>query len=92
MLTPSPSVNSALPVTPSLKSKESAVSVGTQSGSSDQSPTADSTGVVAGISDAIKGLAPPPPLTEEPEKRKKLKKYKEGAEKVLSLFASPRQS
>jgi hypothetical protein len=94
LLTPSPSLNSALPATPSLKSKESAVSVGTQSGSSDQSPTGgDSTGAGAGASDTIKG-PPPPPLTEEPEKlkTKKLKKYKEGAEKVLSLFASPRQS
>jgi len=43
-------------------------------------------------SDIIK--ASPQPLTDEPEKlkNKKLKKYKEGAEKVLSLFASPRQS
>ena len=61
----------------------------------DQSPTGgDSTGAaVHGASDTIKG-PPPPPLTEEPEKlkTKKLKKYKEGAEKVLSLFASPRQS
>lgn len=91
LLTPSPSVHSALPTSPSLKSKESAVSVGTQSGSSDQSPTADSAGASAGASDTIKGL--PAPLTEEPEKVKvkKLKKYKEGAEKVLSLFASPRQ-
>jgi hypothetical protein len=90
LLTPSPSVNSALPTSPSLKSKESAVSVGTASGSSEQSPTGDSAG--AGASDAIKG--PPPQLAEEPEKVKvkKLKKYKEGAEKVLSLFASPRQS
>jgi serum/glucocorticoid-regulated kinase 2 len=87
MLTPSPSMNSTLPVTPSLKSKEShASSVGTQSGSSDQSPNADE-GLAA--SDTIRAA----PSTEEPEKlkSKKLKKYKEGAEKVLSLFASPRQ-
>jgi hypothetical protein len=94
MLTPSPSMNSTLPVTPSLKSKEShASSVGTQSGSSDQSPNADSTVLdVPTASDTIK--ASPQPLTDEPEKlkNKKLKKYKEGAEKVLSLFASPRQS
>ena len=94
MSTPSPSVNSTLPVTPSLKSKEShASSVGTHSGSSDQSPNADSTGLDGpATSDTIKGS--PLPSTEEPEKlkSKKLKKYKEGAEKVLSLFASPRQS
>jgi len=35
---------------------------------------------------------PTPAHPEEPEKlkNKKLKKYKEGAEKMLSLFASPR--
>jgi serum/glucocorticoid-regulated kinase 2 len=92
MLTPSPSMSSALPVTPSLKSKEShASSVGTHSGSSDQSPNADpADGPV--VPDTAKG--PPPQSMEEPEKlkSKKLKKYKEGAEKVLSLFASPRQS
>lgn len=95
MPTPSPSVNSTLPVTPSLKSKEShASSVGTHSGSSDQSPNADSAGLDGSTaSDTVRGH-PPLSSTEEPEKlkSKKLKKYKEGAEKVLSLFASPRQS
>ena len=92
MLTPSPSMNGTLPVSPSLKSKEShASSVGTQSGSSDQSPNVDSTAADgATATDATKAL----PSADEPEKlkNKKLKKYKEGAEKVLSLFASPRQS
>jgi hypothetical protein len=64
---------------PSLKSKESAVSVGAQSYSSDTSANGD---------------APPDHLVEEPEKQKnkKLKKYKENAEKVFSIFSnSPRQ-
>ena len=88
-LTPSPSVNSAQPPVPSLKSKESAVSVGTHSGSSGN---ADASGVEgSGASDTIKGRRP---VSEEPErqKTKKLKKYKEGAEKMFSLFQSPRPS
>jgi len=53
--------------------------------SSDQSGENDD----AGPSSTVKGLSP---TLEEPEKQKnrKLKKYKEGAEKVLSLFATPR--
>lgn len=94
LLSPSPSVNSVLPPSPSLKSKQSHISVGNHSASSDQSrkaePIADS---VVAARDTIKGL-PVPSSSEEPEKTKskKLKlKYKENAEKVLSLFASPRQ-
>lgn len=96
LLTPSAT---SMPIPPSLKSKESAVSVGEQSASSDQS----------------NGEAPPPDLFASPEvvkvsssapqspgqsaaeepgperhRSKKLKKYKENAEKMLSLFASPR--
>ena len=91
LLTPSPSMGSSLPISPSLKSKESATSVGARSFSSDQS------GHVESGAPEVRG--PPPPNTvriapqEEPEKRKskKLKKYKENAEKVFSLFSSPRQ-
>lgn len=90
LLTPSPSFGSSLPVSPSLKSKESAISVGTQSLSSDQSGNGDSgtAEVVQRPADTIKGSP-----VEEPEKlkNKKLKKYKENAEKVFSLFSSPRQ-
>jgi serum/glucocorticoid-regulated kinase 2 len=90
LLTPSPSYGSSLPASPSLKSKESAISVGTQSLSSDQSGNGESghVEVVQRPSDTIRGS----PM-EEPEKHKnkKLKKYKENAEKVFSLFSSPRQ-
>lgn len=93
MLTPSPSVNNATPITPSLKSKESAVSVGARSGSSGQSRNADASGVEGpGASDTIKAQGPLAVDEPEKQKNKKLKKYKEGAEKVLSLFQSPRPS
>jgi len=89
LLTPSPSTGGSLLVSPSLKSKESAVSVGTRSVSSDQSGKGDGGHEPAGLLDTVKGSPP-----EEPEKtkNKKLKKYKENAEKVFSIFASsPRQ-
>ncbi|KAF8079140.1 hypothetical protein FPV67DRAFT_98655 [Lyophyllum atratum] len=84
LLTPSPSFSH------SLKSKESAISVGAQSLSSDQSGNGESGTVEAlGGSETLRSR----PLVEEPEKQKnkKLKKYKENAEKVFSLFSSPRQ-
>ncbi|KAG5653908.1 hypothetical protein H0H81_009500 [Sphagnurus paluster] len=81
LLTPSPSFSH------SLKSKESAMSVGAQSLSSDQSGNGDS-----GTAEAAQPIRSRP-LNEEPEKQKnkKLKRYKENAEKVFSLFSSPRQ-
>lgn len=86
LLSPSPSFGA---MSHSLKSKESAVSVGAHS-SSDQSGNGES-GVLEslGALDTVKSS----PITEEPErhKSKKLKKYKENAEKVFSLFSSPRQ-
>ncbi|RDB29452.1 RAC family serine/threonine-protein kinase [Hypsizygus marmoreus] len=88
LLTPSPSFGSTL--SHSLKSKESALSVGAQSLSSEQSANGDSgTAEALPPVDTIRGT----PLPEEPEKQKnkKLKKYKENAEKVFSLFSSPRQ-
>ncbi|KAF8131552.1 hypothetical protein EV363DRAFT_1583811 [Boletus edulis] len=90
LLTPSVSAASTMAMSPSLRSKESAVSVGNQSQSSDQSngETAEPT------SHPISPEAPKHTShqTEEPEKMrtKKLKKYKENAEKMLSLFASQR--
>ncbi|KAF9225249.1 hypothetical protein BS17DRAFT_778355 [Gyrodon lividus] len=94
LLTPSVSAASTVPMSPSLRSKESATSVGDQSQSSDQS---NGETVELPVShpvspEASKVLSAP--HAEEPEKlkNKKLKKYKENAEKVLSLFASQRQS
>ncbi|KAF5360091.1 hypothetical protein D9757_013639 [Collybiopsis confluens] len=74
---------------PSLRSKESATSVGAQSYSSDTSGNGDVSHVRNQTQ--IHGDV----FTEEPEKQKnkKLKKYKENAEKVFSLFSnSPRPS
>ncbi|KAK0479594.1 hypothetical protein IW261DRAFT_1564234 [Armillaria novae-zelandiae] len=85
LLTPSPSMSSSMAGSHSLKSKESATSVGNQS-LSDQS-----------VNGADSGNPDPPSASEAtrsdgPEKKtKKLKKYKENAEKVFSLFSSPRQ-
>jgi serum/glucocorticoid-regulated kinase 2 len=85
LLTPSPSFGAA---SHSLKSKESAASVGALS-SSDQSGNGDIGGLepIVGLDTAKSSR-----VIEEPErqKNKKLKKYKENAEKVFSLF-SPRQ-
>lgn len=87
LIVPSSSMGStSLPGSPSLKSKESAISVGAQSYSSDQS----------GNGDVVENMdIPRSTVPEEPEKQKnkKLKKYKENAEKVFSLFSSssPRQ-
>ncbi|KAF8640638.1 hypothetical protein AX17_000295 [Amanita inopinata Kibby_2008] len=88
LLTPSLSLGSTLPVSPSLRSKESATSVGAQSQSSDQSGNADGV-IAADAPDTIRAAI----VTEEPEKHrsKKLRKYKENAEKVFLLFSSPRQ-
>lgn len=87
LLTPSPSFGSTM--SHSLKSKESALSVGAQSLSSDQSGNGESGTAEALASDTLKG-SPLAEGTEKP-KNKKLKKYKENAEKVFSLFSSPRQ-
>ncbi|EPQ60213.1 kinase-like protein [Gloeophyllum trabeum ATCC 11539] len=89
-LTPASSDGTTLPMSPSLKSKESATSVGNTSVSSDQSGNGDGPDSDdVGPSGTLKAQSP---SAEEPEKQKnkKLKKYKEGAEKVLSLFAPPR--
>ncbi|EIW87265.1 hypothetical protein CONPUDRAFT_96619 [Coniophora puteana RWD-64-598 SS2] len=84
---------------PSLKSKQSAVSVGARSMSSDQSNGngINGTGVNGELGTPELSTpgpsVPTSPSQEEPEKlkNKKLKKYKENAEKVFSsMFASPR--
>jgi len=91
------------PGSPSLKSKESAMSVGGQSGaSSDQSTNGPYVHVEvpdASASELMLGLG----MTMNPkvnmsgkktqqlqQRRMKLKKYKNNAEKVLSLFSSPK--
>ncbi|KAG9222210.1 hypothetical protein CCMSSC00406_0006507 [Pleurotus cornucopiae] len=84
LLTPSTSVGGSLLASPSLKSKESAMSVGDQSMTSSlsgsEAPTPDPN------HDTVKAL----PEEPEKQKNKKLKKYKENAEKVFSIFSSPR--
>ena len=82
LLTPAPSLTAA---SPSLKSKESALSMGTA-----PSEAASDT---SGNADADTTVRLPASGAEESEKQQKnkvLKKYKEGAEKVLSIFQSPR--
>ncbi|EIW63835.1 kinase-like protein [Trametes versicolor FP-101664 SS1] len=87
LLTPSPSQTA---MSHSLKSKESAISMGTVSESSDPSLNGDN---AAHGGDTVKGAAVNGNGHGEDEKQQKnkvLKKYKEGAEKVLSIFQSPR--
>ena len=90
LLTPSVSAASTTAMSPSLRSKESAMSVGDQSQSSDQSNGENTVPISHPTSPEAHKYASH--QTEEPEKlkSKKLKKYKENAEKVLSLFASQR--
>ncbi|KIM47384.1 hypothetical protein M413DRAFT_22065 [Hebeloma cylindrosporum] len=93
LLTPSLSVGSSTFALPhSLKSKESATSVGAQSHSSGQSGNGQSA-VFVEMTDTIR-TSPPQVNGREPKppKSKKLKKYKNNAEKVFSLFSSPRQT
>lgn len=94
-------------LSPSLKSKESANSVGAQSQSSDQSLNGTSA-VFVDAPDTIRGSPPSmggakhgnnnkvQTTTTGAEhnkvKNKKLRRYKHNAEKVFSLFSSPRQA
>ncbi|KAI8981299.1 hypothetical protein BD414DRAFT_516220 [Trametes punicea] len=88
LLTPSPSHTA---VSHSLKSKESAISMGTQSESSDPSLNGDNGGdTVKGPAVHTNGNVHGHGDEEKQQKNKVLKKYKEGAEKVLSIFQSPR--
>ena len=79
--------HSTFALSPSLKSKESAISVGAHSQSSDQSVNGTST-VFVDATDTVKGS--PQSTVEHKVKNKKLRKYKNNAEKVFSLFSSPR--
>jgi len=89
MFTPSPSLSSTLPTTPTLRSKESATSVGARSQSSGQSGNGDAA-VAPDASEATKSSG----TIDVPErnKTKKLRKYKENAERVFFLFSSQRQA
>ncbi|KAI0658369.1 hypothetical protein C8Q70DRAFT_917828 [Cubamyces menziesii] len=94
LLTPSPSQTA---MSHSLKSKESAISMGAQSETSDPSLNGDN--MILGGDMTVKGPAVQTNGNghghghgedEKQQKNKVLKKYKEGAEKVLSIFQSPR--
>ncbi|ETW86608.1 hypothetical protein HETIRDRAFT_377172 [Heterobasidion irregulare TC 32-1] len=96
-LHPSSQSRGTLAVSPSLKSKESAVSIGSPHSSSDTSMNDDGVAVEGDVAEAMRvhSAAGADESSEKQQqqqqpKNKKLKKYKEGAEKVLSLFASPR--
>ncbi|TFY73598.1 hypothetical protein EWM64_g10414, partial [Hericium alpestre] len=88
-----PSTRNALAMSPSmsLKSKESATSIGSPNSSSDTSMNDD-----ARDTDVVETVKAPASTTAsgfdeaDRQKNKKLKKYKEGAEKMFSLFSSPR--
>jgi len=74
---------------PSLKSKESTVSVGSPGSSSDASTSGDAR--AASDADVVETVRVPHVAADEQEKHhKNNKKLKRGAEKMLSLFASPR--
>ena len=99
VLSPASSTQVSTNAGPSLKSKESTMSVGSPS-SDDQSVNGDGPNGPnsASSADVLSSGRQSPDgtvrtITEgEPDKpkSKKLKKYKEGAEKMLSIFASPR--
>ncbi|KAJ7200228.1 hypothetical protein B0H12DRAFT_1164673 [Mycena haematopus] len=86
LLSPSPSKAPGTAASPSLKSKESAMSMGAMSSSSGEN------GGVLSDSGGLKAPGSPPDGQDRPPKSKRLKKYKENAEKVLSFLSSPRQS
>jgi serum/glucocorticoid-regulated kinase 2 len=79
LLTPSPSMGTS--ESPTLRSKESALSMGVESISSDHSGGVDT---AAELTDNGK------PITDKEKSKKKLKKYKQNAEKMFNLFSSPR--
>ncbi|KAJ6520464.1 hypothetical protein C8R45DRAFT_807538 [Mycena sanguinolenta] len=85
LLSPSPTVPGSA-ASPSLKSKESAMSMGAMSSSSGEN------GAVLSDSGGLKAPGSLPDGQDRPPKTKRLKKYKENAEKVLSFLSSPRQS
>lgn len=91
-ITASPSFGSTLPVSPSLRSKQSATSMGAQSASSDQSGSGATPAIPVDNGRPDVKESSSPSTTQEKLKTKKLKRYKNNAEKVFSLFSSPRQS
>lgn len=101
IMTPSVSTGATSVTTgPSLKTKDSTISVGSlgisdQSVNGDRNSLSQSAAELPSSSQRPKTLEQRPSrasLVDEPEKtlNQKLKKYKENAEKVLSLFSSPR--
>ena len=90
LLSASHSVGSTFALSPSLKSKESAMSV--QSHSSEQSANGATSVVFVDAADTIRGSQLTTKSAEHKVKNKKLKRYKHNAEKVFSLFSSPRQA
>ncbi|KAF8634950.1 hypothetical protein AX15_000678 [Amanita polypyramis BW_CC] len=84
LFTSSLSLGSSLPTSPTLKSKESAISVGANSQSSGQSGNGD----VATDREAPDNVKS---NNIGDTRTRKLRKYKENAEKVFFLFSSPRQ-
>jgi len=78
-------------MSPSLKSKESAVSMGGQSVSSDNSGNAASPTIpsaLSGFETPVKGGHSKD--LDKSTKKKTLRKYKHNAEKVFSIFSSPK--
>lgn len=87
-MSPSGAPSTLAPMSPSLRTKESNLSVATTpSMSSDQSADAS-----PGANEDTTATLRSPVHDEAHAKNKKLKKYKEGAEKVFSLFGSQRPS
>ncbi|KAF8204151.1 hypothetical protein K438DRAFT_1580183 [Mycena galopus ATCC 62051] len=86
LLSASSSAAAGTAASPSLKSKESAMSMGAMSSSSGEN------GGVLSDSGGLKAPGSPPDGQDRAPKSKRLKKYKENAEKVLSFLSSPRQN
>ncbi|KIJ54426.1 hypothetical protein M422DRAFT_241669 [Sphaerobolus stellatus SS14] len=89
------SVTTPTQTSQSLRSKDSTISMGAPSSGSLSSDTGSVSGERVPSIPTVNGKGEKR-LPEEKEheggkKLKKMKKYKEGAEKVLSLFGSPRQ-
>lgn len=103
LITPSTSGNPSTFAGPSLKSKESTTSMGSPGSSDDQSLNGDTrltstSGDLSGTNGVQHSAQSSPEVTKkvtiderERPRSKKLRKYKENAEKVFSIFQSPRQ-
>ena len=101
LITPSTSGNPSTFAGPSLKSKESTTSMGSPGSSDDQSLNGDPrlTSTSGDLLPALQnGMQSSPETTKKAKtdatqksRSRKLRKYKENAEKVFSIFQSPRQ-